>query len=55
MNGISLSAICSRCLSWEQWEEETWTDRVTLNVSLEGGDLVNIRNTVLATANEYNS
>uniref|UniRef100_A0AAQ5ZER2 Kelch repeat-containing protein n=1 Tax=Amphiprion ocellaris TaxID=80972 RepID=A0AAQ5ZER2_AMPOC len=29
----------NRCLSWEQWEEETWTDSVTLNVALEGGDL----------------
>ncbi|KAM9335589.1 kelch repeat-containing protein [Symphorus nematophorus] len=30
----------NKCLSWEQWEEETWTDSVTLNVSLEGGNLV---------------
>lgn len=29
----------NKCLSWEQWEEETWTDSVTLNVTLEGGDL----------------
>uniref|UniRef100_A0A3B3YGH2 Kelch repeat-containing protein n=1 Tax=Poecilia mexicana TaxID=48701 RepID=A0A3B3YGH2_9TELE len=29
----------NKCLSWEQWEEETWTDGVTLNVSLEGGNL----------------
>lgn len=35
----------SRCLSWEQWEEETWTDSVTLLVSLEGGNLVNINQT----------
>lgn len=35
-----------RCLSWEQWEEETWTDSVTLNVALEGGNLVNIDQTV---------
>lgn len=34
--------ICLRCLSWEQWEEETWTDGVTLNVTLEGGNLVTI-------------
>ncbi|KAG7243264.1 hypothetical protein INR49_011710 [Caranx melampygus] len=27
----------NRCLSWEQWEEETWTDSVTLNIALEGG------------------
>ncbi|XP_037613669.1 kelch repeat-containing protein [Sebastes umbrosus] len=30
----------NKCLSWEQWEEETWTDSVTLNVTLEGGNLV---------------
>uniref|UniRef100_UPI003AAD7D94 kelch repeat-containing protein n=1 Tax=Centroberyx gerrardi TaxID=166262 RepID=UPI003AAD7D94 len=30
----------NRCLSWEQWEEETWTDGVTLTVTLEGGNLV---------------
>lgn len=29
----------NKCLSWEQWEEETWVDSVTLNVSLEGGKL----------------
>uniref|UniRef100_A0A8D3B3X0 Kelch repeat-containing protein n=1 Tax=Scophthalmus maximus TaxID=52904 RepID=A0A8D3B3X0_SCOMX len=29
----------NRCLSWEQWEEETWTDSVTLNITLEGGHL----------------
>ncbi|XP_030578599.1 kelch repeat-containing protein isoform X2 [Archocentrus centrarchus] len=29
----------NKCLSWEQWEEETWVDSVTLNVSLEGGNL----------------
>lgn len=34
----------SRCLSWEQWEEETWTDSVTLNVTLEGGNLASITN-----------
>lgn len=33
----------SRCLSWEQWEEETWTDSVTLNIALEGGSQVNIK------------
>ncbi|XP_037532668.1 kelch repeat-containing protein [Nematolebias whitei] len=27
----------NKCLTWEQWEEETWTDGVTLSVSLEGG------------------
>ncbi|KAM3590662.1 uncharacterized protein V6R79_014048 [Siganus canaliculatus] len=30
----------NKCLSWEQWEEETWTDSVTLNITLEGGNLV---------------
>ncbi|XP_047453421.1 kelch repeat-containing protein [Mugil cephalus] len=29
----------NKCLSWEQWEEETWMDSVTLKVSLEGGNL----------------
>uniref|UniRef100_A0A8C7XMU8 Kelch repeat-containing protein n=1 Tax=Oryzias sinensis TaxID=183150 RepID=A0A8C7XMU8_9TELE len=31
----------NKCLSWEQWEEETWTNGVTLTITLEGGDLVN--------------
>ncbi|XP_054457579.1 kelch repeat-containing protein [Anoplopoma fimbria] len=30
----------NKCLSWEQWEEETWTDSLTLSVTLEGGNLV---------------
>ncbi|XP_056156821.1 kelch repeat-containing protein [Lampris incognitus] len=30
----------NKCLSWEQWEEETWTDGVTLTVTLLGGNLV---------------
>nr|XP_046237470.1 kelch repeat-containing protein isoform X2 [Scatophagus argus] len=30
----------NKCLSWEQWEEETWTDSVTLSITLEGGNLV---------------
>ncbi|XP_074517968.1 kelch repeat-containing protein [Halichoeres trimaculatus] len=30
----------NKCLSWEQWEEETWTDSVILNVTLEGGSQV---------------
>ena len=38
--------ISCRCLSWEQWEEETWTDSVTLNVTLEGGNLVNVEETL---------
>uniref|UniRef100_H3D8J0 Kelch repeat-containing protein n=1 Tax=Tetraodon nigroviridis TaxID=99883 RepID=H3D8J0_TETNG len=32
----------NKCLSWEQWEEETWTDGVTLSVTLEGGNPVTI-------------
>lgn len=30
----------NKCLSWEQWEEEAWTEGVTLSVTLEGGNLV---------------
>ncbi|XP_077400831.1 kelch repeat-containing protein isoform X2 [Vanacampus margaritifer] len=30
----------NRCLSWEQREEETWTNGATLNVTLEGGHMV---------------
>ncbi|XP_059932740.1 kelch repeat-containing protein [Gadus macrocephalus] len=30
----------NKCLSWEQWEEEAWTDEVTLSITLEGGNLV---------------
>ncbi|XP_069573082.1 kelch repeat-containing protein [Brachyistius frenatus] len=30
----------NKCLSWEQWEEDTWTDSVTLNVNLVGGHLL---------------
>ncbi|CAL8327119.1 unnamed protein product [Lota lota] len=30
----------NKCLSWEQWEEEAWTDDVTLSITLEGGNLV---------------
>ncbi|XP_030017537.1 kelch repeat-containing protein [Sphaeramia orbicularis] len=29
----------NKCLSWEQWEEETWMDSVTLIVTVEGGNL----------------
>ncbi|XP_060887292.1 kelch repeat-containing protein isoform X1 [Labrus mixtus] len=29
----------NKCLSWEQWEEETWTGSVILNVTLERGSL----------------
>ncbi|XP_051923280.1 kelch repeat-containing protein isoform X2 [Hippocampus zosterae] len=29
----------NRCLSWEQWEEETWTNGATLTVTLEGGHM----------------
>ncbi|XP_008434157.1 kelch repeat-containing protein [Poecilia reticulata] len=42
----------NKCLSWEQWEEETWTDGVTLNVSLEGGNLTNSQPELIAV-NEY--
>ncbi|CAB1345603.1 unnamed protein product [Coregonus sp. 'balchen'] len=30
----------NRCLTWEQWEEDSWTKGVTLTASLEGGRLV---------------
>ncbi|XP_028419962.1 kelch repeat-containing protein isoform X1 [Perca flavescens] len=47
----------NKCLSWEQWEEETWTDSVTLNVTLEGGNLVNVKadwsETELLSVKEY--
>jgi len=42
-----------RCLSWEQWEEETWTDGVTLGVTLEGGNLVNIEQTPWDSAQSF--
>ncbi|XP_014889360.1 kelch repeat-containing protein [Poecilia latipinna] len=42
----------NKCLSWEQWEEETWTDGVTLNVSLEGGNPTNSQPELIAV-NEY--
>lgn len=29
----------NKCLSWEQWEEDTWTDTVTLRLSVEGDTL----------------
>ncbi|KAM4714912.1 kelch repeat-containing protein [Anableps anableps] len=43
----------NRCLSWEQWEEETWTDGVTLNVSLEGEDVTNSQPELIIAVNEY--
>ncbi|TDG99866.1 hypothetical protein EPR50_G00198550 [Perca flavescens] len=45
----------NKCLSWEQWEEETWTDSVTLNVTLEGGNLVKAdwSETELLSVKEY--
>ncbi|XP_068612269.1 kelch repeat-containing protein [Brachionichthys hirsutus] len=32
----------NKCLSWEKWEEETWTKSATLDVSLEDGTLDNV-------------
>ncbi|XP_042368481.1 kelch repeat-containing protein [Plectropomus leopardus] len=45
----------NKCLSWEQWEEETWTNTVTLNVTLEGGNLVKAdwSEPVLLSVKEY--
>ncbi|XP_034712401.1 kelch repeat-containing protein [Etheostoma cragini] len=45
----------NKCLSWEQWEEETWTDSVILNVTLEGGNLVKAdrSETELLSVKEY--
>nr|XP_004554376.2 RING finger protein B isoform X1 [Maylandia zebra] len=42
----------NKCLSWEQWEEETWIDSVTLNVSLEGGNL-STKPEVIMAVKEY--
>ncbi|KAJ0055839.1 hypothetical protein NL108_013813, partial [Boleophthalmus pectinirostris] len=35
------------CLSWEQWEEDSWTDSVTLRLSVDGAALVSPSNTTL--------
>ncbi|KAM6909432.1 kelch repeat-containing protein [Xenentodon cancila] len=43
----------NKCLSWEQWEEETWTDGVTLNVLLEGGNLLNSGPELILAVKEY--
>ncbi|XP_035531342.1 kelch repeat-containing protein [Morone saxatilis] len=43
----------NKCLSWEQWEEETWTDTVTLNVTLEGGNLVKAEPELILAVKEY--
>ncbi|XP_036002484.1 kelch repeat-containing protein [Fundulus heteroclitus] len=43
----------NKCLSWEQWEEETWTDGVVLHVSLEGGNMTNSEPEVIVAVNEY--
>lgn len=43
----------NKCLSWERWEEETWTDGVTLNVSLEGGNETNSQPELIIVVNEY--
>ncbi|XP_055012375.1 kelch repeat-containing protein [Boleophthalmus pectinirostris] len=29
----------NKCLSWEQWEEDSWTDSVTLRLSVDGAAL----------------
>ncbi|XP_013874510.1 kelch repeat-containing protein [Austrofundulus limnaeus] len=43
----------NKCLSWEQWEEETWTDGVTLTVSLEGGHLSKSEPELILAVKEY--
>ncbi|XP_075890223.1 kelch repeat-containing protein [Nelusetta ayraudi] len=46
----------NKCLSWEQREEETWTDGVTLNVTLEGGNLADsnwLEPELILAVNEY--
>ncbi|XP_061565585.1 kelch repeat-containing protein [Cololabis saira] len=43
----------NKCLSWEQWEEETWTDSVTLNVTLEGGNQLNSGPEIILAVKEY--
>ncbi|XP_041841333.1 kelch repeat-containing protein isoform X2 [Melanotaenia boesemani] len=43
----------NKCLSWEQWEEETWTDSVTLNVSLEGGNMSKSEPELILAVKEY--
>ncbi|KAM4537474.1 kelch repeat-containing protein [Odontesthes bonariensis] len=43
----------NKCLSWEQWEEETWTGSVTLNVSVEGGNLSKSEPELILAVKEY--
>ncbi|KAM7366121.1 hypothetical protein PAMP_015589 [Pampus punctatissimus] len=43
----------NKCLSWEQWEEETWTNSVTLNVTLEGGNLGKAEPQLILAVKEY--
>ncbi|XP_015251388.1 PREDICTED: tip elongation aberrant protein 3-like [Cyprinodon variegatus] len=43
----------NKCLSWERREEETWTDRVTLNVSVEGGIMTNVKQEQIIVVKEY--
>ncbi|KAM9717173.1 kelch repeat-containing protein [Menidia menidia] len=43
----------NKCLCWEQWEEETWTDSVRLNVSVEGGILSNSEPELIMAVTEY--
>ncbi|XP_053716526.1 kelch repeat-containing protein isoform X2 [Synchiropus splendidus] len=42
----------NKCLSWEQWEEETWTHNVTLNLTLEGGNRLESEPPIFLTVNE---
>uniref|UniRef100_A0A3Q3MP02 Kelch repeat-containing protein n=1 Tax=Labrus bergylta TaxID=56723 RepID=A0A3Q3MP02_9LABR len=44
----------NKCLSWEQWEEETWTGSVILNVTLERGTLSLAGHCAPLTARELN-
>uniref|UniRef100_A0A3P9HM10 Kelch repeat-containing protein n=1 Tax=Oryzias latipes TaxID=8090 RepID=A0A3P9HM10_ORYLA len=43
----------NKCLSWEQWEEETWTNGVTLTITLEGGDLSKAEPERILAVEEY--
>uniref|UniRef100_A0A8C8DMI6 Kelch repeat-containing protein n=1 Tax=Oryzias sinensis TaxID=183150 RepID=A0A8C8DMI6_9TELE len=43
----------NKCLSWEQWEEETWTNGVTLTITLEGGDLSKAEPERILAVKEY--
>ncbi|XP_024143936.1 kelch repeat-containing protein [Oryzias melastigma] len=43
----------NKCLSWEQWEEETWTNSITLTISIEGGDLSKAEPELILAVKEY--